>query len=56
MNESMTNESISSEDNCLQNAINDSLDYQGIKKDLQKISEVKPEQNLTILISITGKA
>ena len=30
-------ESINNEDNCLQNALNDSLDYQRIKKDLQRI-------------------
>ena len=30
-------ESITNEDNCFQNALNDSLDYQRIKKDLQRI-------------------
>ena len=30
-------ESITNEDSCFQNALNDSLDYQRIKKDLQKI-------------------
>ena len=30
-------ESINNEDNCFQNALNDSLDYQRIKKDLQRI-------------------
>ena len=29
-------ESITSEDNCFQNALNDSLDYQTIKKEYQK--------------------
>ena len=35
-------ESITNEDNCFQNALNDSLDYQRIKKDPQKISRLKP--------------
>ena len=39
------NESITKEDNCFQNALNDSLDYQKIKKDLQKISKLKPYIN-----------
>ena len=30
-------ESIANEDNCFQNALNDSLDYQRIKKDPQRI-------------------
>ena len=30
-------ESIAIEDNCFQNALNDALDYQGIKKDPRKI-------------------
>ena len=38
-------ESITSEDNCFQNALNDSLDYQKIKKDPQKISKLKPYIN-----------
>ena len=43
-------ESITSEDNCFQNALNDSLDYQTIK------THQKEYQNLThISISITGK-
>ena len=43
-------ESISNEDNCFENALNDSLDYQKIKKNRRKY------QNLShILISITGK-
>ena len=43
-------ESITSEDNCFQNALNDSLDYQRIKNTRRKY------QNLShILISITGK-
>ena len=35
-------ESITNEDNCFQNALNDSLDYQKIKKDPQNISKLKP--------------
>ena len=43
-------ESITNEDNCFENALNDSLDYQKIKKKRRKY------QNLShILISITGK-
>ena len=43
-------ESITNENNCFQNALNDSLDYQRIKKTHRKY------QNLSrILISITGK-
>ena len=43
-------ESITNDDNCFQNALNDSLDYQRIKKDRREY------QNLShILISITGK-
>ena len=38
-------ESITSEDNCFQNAVNDSLDYQRIKKDPQRISKLKPYIN-----------
>ena len=38
-------ESITNEDNCFQNALNDALDYQRIKKDLQKISKLKPYIN-----------
>ena len=38
-------ESIASEDNSFQNALNDSLDYQKIKKNLQKISKLKPYIN-----------
>ena len=38
-------ESITNEDNCFQNALNNSLDYQRIKKDPQKISKVKPYIN-----------
>ena len=38
-------ESITNEDNCFQNALNDSLDHQKIKKDLQKISKLKPYIN-----------
>ena len=34
-------ESINNEDNCFQNALNDSLDYQRIKKDPQRISKLK---------------
>ena len=38
-------ESITSEDNCFQNAVHDSLYYQKIKKDPQKISKLKPHIN-----------
>ena len=38
-------ESITNKDNCFQNALNDSLDYQRIKKDPQKISKLKPYIN-----------
>ena len=38
-------ESITNEDDCFQNALNDSLDYQRIKKHLQKISKLKPYIN-----------
>ena len=38
-------ESITNEDNCFQNALNDSLDYQKIKKDPQRISKLKPYIN-----------
>ena len=34
-------ESITNEDNCFQNALNDSLDYQRIKNNRQKISKLK---------------
>ena len=34
-------ELITNENNCFQNALNDSLDYQRIKKDLQRISKLK---------------
>ena len=34
-------ESITNGDNCFQNALNDSLDYQRIKKDPQKILKLK---------------
>ena len=34
-------ESITNEDNCFQNVLNVSLDYQRIKKDPQKISKLK---------------
>ena len=34
-------ESITNKDNCFQNALNDSLDYQRIKKDPQRISKLK---------------
>ena len=37
--------SISNEDNCFQNALNDALDYQRIKKDPQEISKLKPYIN-----------
>ena len=54
-------ESITNKDNCFQNALNDSLDCQRIKKNPQKnlsklISKLNPYKNLDrILISITGK-
>ena len=38
-------ESISNEDNCFQNALNDSLGYQKIKKDPQRISKLNPYIN-----------
>ena len=44
-------ESITNEDNCFQNALNDSLDYQRIKRNLKKYQNVSH-----ILTSITGKA
>ena len=34
-------ESITNEDNCFQNALNDSINYQRIKRDPQKISKLK---------------
>ena len=43
-------ESITNEDNYFENALNDSLDYQKIKKDPQRISKLKPYIN-----QITGK-
>ena len=39
-------ESITTEDNCFENALNDSLDYQRIKIKPQKISKLKPYINL----------
>ena len=38
-------ESITKEDNCFQNALNDSLDYQRIKKNPQKVSKLRPYIN-----------
>ena len=38
-------ESITNEGNCFQNTLNDSLDFQRIKNDLQKISKLKPYIN-----------
>ena len=38
-------QSITNKDNCFQNALNDSLDYQRIKKYPQKISKRKPYNN-----------
>ena len=38
-------ESITSEDNCFQNALNDSLDYQTIKTHPERISKLKPYIN-----------
>ena len=40
-----TKESITSEDNCFQNALNDLLDYQTIKTHPQRISKLKPYIN-----------
>ena len=39
-------ESLINKDNCFQNALNDSLDYQRIKKHHEKISKFKPYVNL----------
>ena len=38
-------QSITNGDNCFQDDLNDALDYQRIKKTLQKISEFKPYIN-----------
>ena len=38
-------ESITNEDKCFQNALNDSIDYQSIKKSPQRISKLKPYIN-----------
>ena len=38
-------ESITSEDNCFQNALNDLLDYQTIKTHLERMSKLKPYIN-----------
>ena len=38
-------QSITNGDNCFQNALNDALDYQQIKKDLQEISKPQPYIN-----------
>ena len=38
-------ESIANEDNCFQNALDDSLDYQRIKKNPQRISNLNPYIN-----------
>ena len=38
-------ESITNEDNCFQNALNDSLDYQTIKTNPERISKLKPYIN-----------
>ena len=43
-------QSITNGDDCFQNALNDALDYQRIKKDPQKYQKVS-----RILVSITGK-
>ena len=43
-------ESITNKDNCFQNSLDDSLDYQRIKKHPQKYQSLSH-----ILISITGK-
>ena len=39
-------ESLTNKDNFFQNALNDSLDYQRIKKHAEKISQLKPYVNL----------
>ena len=44
-------ESITNGGNCFQNALNDALDYQKIKKDTQEISKSLSH----IIISVTGK-
>ena len=46
-------ESITNEDNCFQNALNDALDYQRIKKDPQEISKLQPYVNQCILLMVT---
>ena len=38
-------ESITNKDNCFQNALNDSLDYESIKKTPYRISKLKPYIN-----------
>ena len=38
-------ESVISKDNCFQNALNDSLDYQTIKTQPERISKLKPDIN-----------
>ena len=43
-------EAIINGDNCFQNALNDALNYQNIKKDPQRTSKIKH-----ILVSIIGK-
>ena len=35
-------EEITNGDNCVQNALNDALDYQSVKKDPQEIQKIKP--------------
>ena len=42
-------ESITSEDNCFQNALNDSLDYQTIKAHPERISKLNPYINHVLL-------
>ena len=37
--------SVTNEDNCFQNALDDALDYQRIKKDPQEILKLKPYIN-----------
>ena len=44
-------QSITNRDNCFQDALNDALDYQSMKKTLKKYKNLSH-----ILISITGKA
>ena len=46
-------EAITNGDNCIQNALNDALDYQKIKKYPQEISKLQPYINQCILLMVT---